>query len=180
MSCPRWIDWDLDRRTQQQQQQHDYNIHGVDYASIGKPRELKWMKAQLESKCIVKTETLGPGADNKQQVKFFTRVVGCDDTHGITYEAEPRHTEIIFKQLQFNEAKTVTTPGAEDEGSTSEDSEQLLSDKETTKYRAIVARCNYLVVDRPDVAVIVKELARVMAKPTRGDFQRLKRLARHL
>ena len=55
----------------------------------------------------------------------------------------------------------------------------MLNAKEATNYRAIAARCNYLAPDRPDIAFIVKELARAMAKPTRGDLQRLKRLARY-
>ena len=155
-------------------------IHGDDYVSTGKPQDFKWMKMQLESKYTVKTETLGPGPEHKQQVKILNRIVSWGDTRGLTYEADPRHTEIIIKQLQLTDAKTVTTPGTKEEGNTSEDNEHVLSDKEATDYRAIVARCNYLAPDRPDIAFTVKELARAMAKPTRGDLQRLKRLARYL
>ena len=153
-------------------------IHGDGYVSIVKPQELKLMKMQLESKYTVKTETLGPGPEHKQQVTIHNRIVSWDDTQGITHEADPRHTEIIIQQVQLTDAKTVATPGTKEEGSTSEDNEQVLSDKEATNYRATVARCNHLAPDRPDIAFTVKELARAMAKPTRGDLQRLKRLAR--
>ena len=152
-------------------------IHGDDYVSTGKQQELKWMRSQLESKYTVKTETLRQGADNKQQVQIRNRVVSWDKANGITYEADPRHAEIVFNQLQLTGVKTVATQGTKEEGSAGEDSDQLLSDKETTNYRAIVARCNYLAPDRPDIAFIVKELARAMAKPARGDLQRFKRLA---
>ena len=137
------------------------------------------MKTQLEATYIVKTEALGLGFDNKEQIKILNRVVGWHDTQGILYEADPRHTEIIIKHLQLNEARPVTTPGIKEEGNTSEDNEELLSDREATNYQALVARCNSLSPDRRDIAFAVKELARAMAKPTRGDLQRLKRLTRY-
>ena len=155
-------------------------IHGDDYVSTGKVEQLKWLKTQLEANYIVKTETLGPGPDNKKQIKILNRVVSWHDTQGILYEADPRHTEIIIKQLQLTEAKAASTPGTKEEGNTSENNEQLLNDREATNNGALVARCNYLSPDRPDIAFAVKELARAMAKPTRGDLQRPKRMARYL
>ena len=47
-------------------------------------------------------------------------------------------------------------------------------------YRALVARANYLAVDRGDIAFCVKELARRMSSPSRQDWERLQRLARYL
>ena len=55
-----------------------------------------------------------------------------------------------------------------------------MGNKEATNYRALVTRCNYLSPGRPDIAFSVKELARAMATPTKGDLQRLKRLARYI
>ena len=55
-----------------------------------------------------------------------------------------------------------------------------MGEREATQYRAIVARCNYLAPDRPDIAFAVKELARKMAKPNQGDWTRLKRSGRYL
>ena len=78
------------------------------------------------------------------------------------------------------DAKVVATPGTKEEGRTSEDREILFKDEEAIAYRALVARCNYLAPDRFDIALIVKELARAMSKPTRGDQQKSKRLARYL
>ena len=57
-------------------------------------------------------------------------------------------------------------PGTKEEGTTSEDKDAILNDKDTTTYRALVARCNYLAPDRPDIAFSVKELARAMSRPT--------------
>ena len=55
-----------------------------------------------------------------------------------------------------------------------------LHDGQITRYRALVARANYLVVERGDIAFYVKELARCMSSPSRQDWERLQRLARYL
>lgn len=155
-------------------------VHGDDYVSTGKQEHLTWMQQQFEKKYTVKTRTLGPGKDHVKQINILNRIGTWDNTNGIRYEADPRHAEIILKQLQLEEAKIASSPRTKDAGRTSEDCEMQLSDKESTTYRAIVARCNYLVPDKPDIAFAVKELARAMSKPTKGDLQRLKRLARYL
>ena len=155
-------------------------VHGDDYVSTGKPECLKWMRAQLDKNYAVKTQTLGPGEENERQRKILNRIVTWDDTEGITYEADPRHVEITLRQLKLESAKAVTTPGIREEGRTSDDHQVALGDKETTSYKALVAHCNYLAPDRPDIAFAVEELAKAMSKPTIGDLQRLKRLARYL
>ena len=55
-----------------------------------------------------------------------------------------------------------------------------LDDRNATKYRAIVARGNYLSQDRSDIQFATKELSRAMARPTNGDWKKLKRLGRYL
>ena len=141
-------------------------VHGDDYVSTAKPDQLQWMKTQLEKKYIVKTQTLGPGPKDQKQIKILNRIVSWPDTKGLMYEVDPRHVDIIFKQLQLTEAKLVTTPSTKDKGN--------------TIYRALVARCNYLSPDRLAISYAVKEFARAMSKPTRGDMQRTKRMARYM
>ena len=50
----------------------------------------------------------------------------------------------------------------------------------TSQYRAITARCNYITLDRPDLAFTVKKMVRKLSKPTIGDWQKPKRLGRYL
>ena len=52
--------------------------------------------------------------------------------------------------------------------------------EEATKYRAVVARANFLAADRVDIQFAVKEATRCMAKPRDCDWQRLKRIGRYL
>ena len=95
---------------------------------------------------------------------------------GITFEADPRHAEIIIKQLKLEDAKAVSTLGSKEEGTTTTDCEEPLEENQAFQYRAIIARCNHISLDRPDLSFAAKELARGMAKPTKGDWSKFKRL----
>ena len=56
----------------------------------------------------------------------------------------------------------------------------LLNSTDSTTYRAIAARCNYLQPDRPDIQFAVKETCRMMSKPTLRSWEMLKRIGRYL
>ena len=71
------------------------------------------------------------------------------------------------------------TPGTNTEGRAKEVSNEPLGGIEETKYRALVARANYLAPDRSDIAFSVKELAGATAQPKGGDWMRRKRLGRY-
>ena len=58
--------------------------------------------------------------------------------------------------------------------------EEELEGEEATLYRSVVARFNYLAPDRPDIQFAVRDCAKCMAKPKRGDLPRLKRIGRYL
>lgn len=85
-----------------------------------------------------------------------------------------------MEKLGLQGCIVVGIPGTSAEGRTKEDASELLDSATETRYRALVARANYLSPDRVDVAYSVKELAKSMAKPTIGDFMRLKRLGRYM
>ena len=51
---------------------------------------------------------------------------------------------------------------------------------EATKFRAVVARLNYLAMDRPDIQYATKEAAKRMANPRKPDWMLLKRIGRCL
>ena len=155
-------------------------VHGDDYVSIGTTKDLIWLKERFESKCKVKTETLGPEEGQCKEVKILNRIVSWHSSEGFIYDADPRHAEIIIEQLNLQNVKPVSMPRTKEEGRTQPGWENKLSNIDGTKYRAMVARCNYLSPDRPDIAYIVKELARRMTYPNEGDWQKLKRLGRYL
>ena len=99
--------------------------------------------------------------------------------NGIKYEADQRHAEIIYQELGLKESsKGVVTPGIKQKPTKRE--EQALGGREATRYRALVARANYLAQDRPDIGYATKELCREMSKPTIRGMEALKRLGRYL
>ena len=55
-----------------------------------------------------------------------------------------------------------------------------LDREEMRRYRSAVARCNYLAVDRFEIAFTTKELCRAMSKPTVGDARAVAPLCRSL
>ena len=154
-------------------------IHGDDFVSSGKEKNLVWMKENLQKKYKIKTSILGPGKGDEKQVKILNRVLTWHEK-GIKYEADPRHVEIMVKDLKLEEANGSKLPGNKDEGNTKEDCEELLEGHDASMYRAHVARMNYLGADRPDIAFAVKELSRSMSSPTKGSWSKLKKLVKYL
>ena len=55
-----------------------------------------------------------------------------------------------------------------------------MTSHDATMYRAVVARCNFLAIDRPDIMFASKECSRCMSKPLNRDWEALKRLGRYL
>ena len=68
----------------------------------------------------------------------------------------------------------------EAEGSADDLDEVEFEGREATEHHGVAARLNYLVSDRADIQLATKELARTMSRPTRGDTQKGKRIARYL
>ena len=92
-------------------------IHGDDFVTVGADKELKWMKQELEKAYEIKTQVLGPNKEDMQQVRVLNRILTCGP-HGTSYEADPRHAEIVAKKLGLSGAKGVVTLGTKEEGTT--------------------------------------------------------------
>eukprot|EP00972_Heterocapsa_arctica_P026453 3896231-Heterocapsa_arctica.AAC.1 len=60
------------------------------------------------------------------------------------------------------------------------DDTTLLSPEDHRAYRRIIGKVMYGSIVRPDLAYVVKELARKLATPTTGDWQKARRLMRYL
>ena len=78
------------------------------------------------------------------------------------------------------EGKGVSTPRISgiDEEDTEED--VPLEGEDITRYRGVIARCNYLAVDRPDCLFAIKEGCREMSKPTTGFLRLFRRIGQNL
>ena len=124
------------------------------------------------------------------------------DGIGLSYEADPWHAQAIIQAAGVQGEKGAVTPVIKITKEESDEQKHAESKKKkkaggkseskgviegdplageaVTKYRAAMARGNYLASDRPDIAFAVKECARQMATPTNQSWSAVERLARYL
>ena len=77
-----------------------------------------------------------------------------------------------------SESRVVGTP-SEKSGKFKEEAEDL-NPTETTRYRGIVARMNYLGQDRSEIQYAIKEIGKDLAHPTSHSTIKAKRVVRYL
>ena len=111
-------------------------IHGDDYVSIGKHRDLKWMQGELERRFEIKTSMIGPTQGSEKELKVLDRILRFTE-EGIEYEPDQRHAEIIAEEMLVSE-KSVSTPGEKGK----DEVKKALGEEMTTQFRALVARAN--------------------------------------
>jgi len=136
-------------------------------------------RTRIEGRFGIKCEgRMGPREDDIKSVRILDRVITWTK-NGIEYEGDQRHAEIIIKQMGLiGKSNGAPIPGIRRKKE--EIDEKELGQKESTIFRGIAARANYLGQDRSDIRFAVKELSRHMAKPRIGDVEAAKRLARYL
>ena len=111
-------------------------VHGDDFTVLGCTKSLDWFRGRIQARFEVKFKArLGP-QEPTQSVRVLNRIVTWT-SEGLVYEPDQRHAEIIVRDLGLRGAKPVCTPGVVDR---SDDDPTPLSDAQTTRYRALVAR----------------------------------------
>ena len=153
----------------------DLMVHGDDFVSTGDGDDLVWLKGIFEAKFEISTNTIGHEPQDEKQLKVLNRIITVEE-HGYTYEPDARHAEVIIRDLGLRDAKSVSTPTADDV----REPDELLDHERYKKYQSICARCNFLALDRMDIQFASKECCRAMSKPTLKDWAKLKRIGRYL
>jgi hypothetical protein len=105
--------------------------------------------------------------------RVLNRVVSATK-EGIEYEGDQRHAETIRDVGLKEHGKGVAMPGVNDEAGKEE------REVNETLCRAIAARANYLVQDRPNMQFAAQAVIRFASKPEAGDIQRTRKLGRYL
>ena len=182
-------------------------VHGDDFVAIGNEENLKETKETLNRKYKIKVETLGAGKEDAKEIRVLNKVIRLTQ-EGLELEADPRHAEIVIRDLGLEEAKPSPTPGVKqgtqrrngrkedveegeeepeeagvsvvDEWQDREGGDSVMTPADARKYRAIVARLNYIASDRVDLQFAVKEAARNMSCPKAEDWHALKRIGKYL
>lgn len=134
-------------------------VRGDDFTSTGPKTQFRWFEELLNKAYECKHHWLGPDDDEGRSIRVLNRVI-CWDDECIAYEADSRHVEVVLKQLQLNEARSVSTPGTREEQAKSNDeSSEEMRPEDASTYRMIIVHLNYLAMDRPDIQHATKEAA---------------------
>ena len=156
-------------------------IYGDDFTILGSEDALNWFKAQIEMNYEIDFKArLGPDKGDTKVVKLLNRIIEWH-REGIKMEADPRHAEIIIRQLGLEDVNPLSAPPDKlnPKHFTSRSTEELKG-TQASDYRAMDARANYLSIDRSDIRFSVKELARRMSKPRQIDWEQLILFGRYL
>ena len=153
-------------------------VHGDDFTILGDRKHLDWFRERMKKRYPVKIRgRLGPRDTDEKQIRILNRILTWGNT-GIEYEDDQRHAEIVIRELGLkDDSREVSSPAEKRIG---EHEPRKLEGAEATKYRAMVARMNYLSQDRTDIANTVKELSKDMSSPDTDSMARIKRLGRYL
>ena len=155
-------------------------VHGDDFTGLGAKDQLECFAQELGKHWTVEVRGyLGPPgmAGTKQNIDILNRLVSWTN-RGIELEGDPRHAEIIIREMGCSGGK-ITTPLVKERVEEVDSADPLSSD-DASKYRSVSMRLAYLSQDRPDLQVLAKELAKGLKSPTTAHMQMLKRGARYL
>ena len=145
-------------------------VHGDDYCSVGDRRDIEWFRRQLDCRFSIKTTMVGDQEQEEKEVRVLNRFIRYTE-HGWEYEADQRHAEVIIQDLDMKSANPVASAGEDENAYKVEENLVELTSHDSSRYRQLAARANYLAPDRPDIQYAVKELCRKMSCPTRGDWK---------
>ena len=89
-------------------------VHGDDFTALGSDEVLDWYEAELAKSFEIKIRgRLGEGCAGPQEIRILNRVVRITPD-GLTYEADPRHAELLSESMGLTSANAVSTPGQKD------------------------------------------------------------------
>ena len=78
-------------------------VHGDDFVAVGPDKHLDHVKRTLSEKYKIKVEQLGTEEGQSAEVRILNKVVRITDG-GIELEADPRHAELVIKELGLEDA----------------------------------------------------------------------------
>ena len=132
-----------------------------DFTGLGNRKQLDWFRIKIKERYPVKFRgRLGPRANDQKESRILNRIDTWGNT-GMEHEADQRHAEIVVRELGLlDDSREANSPADKRAG---EQEPRKLEGWEATKYRAMVARMNYLGQDRTDIANTAKELSKDMS-----------------
>ena len=149
--------------------------HGDDFVITGPTKRL--MEFNKEMKKVYPTQEKIISFGSPESIKTLNRRLHWGK-EGIVNQHDPRHVDVLVKELGLENGNTVQTPAAP--MAAEEEESELLDQVQYHRYRSQVARCLFLSQDRADITFIENELCQTMSNPTQLSLAKLKRLTRYL
>ena len=156
-------------------------VHGDDFTFTGYGDDLDYITDILKKEYELKVRgRLGAGSQDVKEIDVLGRIIRLEEW-GCTWQADPRHRRAVMEHFGFNDqTKPLITNGIKEDAMPEGREETILDAAESTQYRALAARFNYLAADCPNIQYATKEVCRSMSAPTVRSQERLKKLARYL
>ena len=89
-------------------------VHGDDFTAVGNDKDLDWYESKLKESFEIKIRgRLGEGCKGPQELRILNRVIALSSS-GLTYEADPRHTDLLMSSLGLTDSNAVAAPGVKE------------------------------------------------------------------
>ena len=89
-------------------------VHGDDFTAMGLDADLDYYETELAKNFELKIRgRLGEGCKGDNQIRIVNRIITLTPP-GVTYEADPRHVDLLVESMGLSQSNSVSTPGAKD------------------------------------------------------------------
>ena len=149
--------------------------HGDDFVLTGPTKRLMEFNKEMKKMYPTKEKIISFGS--QESIKTLNMRLHWGN-EGIVYQHDPRHVDVLVRELGLENGNTVQTPAAP--SAAEEEESEALDQVQNHRYRSQVARCLFLSQDRADITFIVNELCQTVSNPTQLSLAKLKRLTRYL
>ena len=89
-------------------------MHGDDFLAAGEESALKQFKEELAKEWKIKHTHICEAEHFGKHMRVLNRIVRIHPRRGITIEPDPRHAEILIRDLDGDSGRLVTTPMIKD------------------------------------------------------------------
>ena len=132
--------------------------HSDDFVLTGPTKKLMELERKMTSVCRIKAKIISYGSP--KSIKTLNRRLHWGK-RGIVDQHDPRHVDVLVKDLGLEHGNYVQTPATLDV--MEEEESEPLSQVQHQQYRSQVARCLFLSQDRANITFIVNELCQKMS-----------------
>ena len=86
-------------------------VHGDDFTTLGLDDDRDFFEKSLQENFETKIRgRLGENCPGPQEIRILNRIVSITE-QGLTYEADPRHCDLLLNSLGLDSGNTSATPG---------------------------------------------------------------------